>query len=305
MMPLDWYASLSEALEAHFGDGAYILSEQKIGGGCINQCFVLILEGGKKENPRKVFIKRNALSKAGMFRSEASGLQHLSMAKGGPSIPEVYGGGEDRKGNFSFLLLEYLETGKKQKNFWEDFGRSFACLHKYSRSEYSGFDKNSTDASGQQLLPGQWKWLDFFREQRLGIQFRRAYENGLIDGVLLKQGHRLLERLDTLLIPCDEGQASLLHGDLWAGNYLCGPDGRAWLIDPAVHYGHRESDLAMTSLFGGFEEAFYRAYHAEWPLEAAYEERRDLYNLYHLLNHLNLFGSSYFSSVKAIMNRYL
>ncbi len=304
MKTLSWYGKLSEALAAHFGKDVRILHEQSASGGCIHQCSVLGLEGCSGGAARKVFIKRNDLSRENMFRSEAMGLERLAGAEGAPPVPFVYGGGIDREGNFSFLLLEYLAPGKKNRNFWEDFGSSFARLHRNSRSAYSGFGENDPEASREQLRDQQWTWLDFFREQRLGIQFQRAYNNGLIDRNLLKQGEKLLSRLDTLLIPCDPGGASLLHGDLWAGNYLCGPDGRAWLIDPAVYYGHREADLAMTSLFGGFEQAFYRAYNEEWPLEAGYEGRRDLYNLYHMLNHLNLFGASYFSSVKAIMNAY-
>ncbi len=305
MIKVPWHDALSKALESCFGEGVRISGEQRAGGGCINQCSVLSLKGGKGIGPCKVFIKRNAFNQEKIFQGEALGLQNLASVKGAPPVPSVYAGGTDRQGNFSFLLLEYLTPENKKRDFWEDFGISFARLHRNKRSEYSGFDENDPAASPEQSRTRQWTWLDFFREQRLGIQFQKAYEQGLIDHTLLKQGDRLLNRLETLLIPCDEGKASLLHGDLWAGNYLCGPGGRAWLIDPAVHYGYREADLAMTSLFGGFERTFYRAYNEEWPLEPGYDDRRDLYNLYHLLNHLNLFGSSYFSSVKAIVNRYI
>ena len=144
------------------------------------------------------------------------------------------------------------------------------------------------------------KWSDFFRGCRLAPQLRLA--SGWLDGRTRRQADRLLERLDEYL-PEPE-RPSLLHGDLWSGNALRGPDGKMWLIDPAVYVGHHEADLAMTQLFGGFPPAFYAAYNEVCPIDSGYARRRDIYNLYHLLNHLNLFGESYYYPVARILERY-
>ena len=143
-------------------------------------------------------------------------------------------------------------------------------------------------------------WIPFFRERRLLPQLRRG--EGYLDEKDRRCAEKLLARLEELL-PEPEAP-SLLHGDLWSGNYITGPDGRAWLIDPAAYVGHREADLAMTELFGGYPAAFYDAYREAWPLQPGYEQRREIYNLYHLLNHLNLFGPSYLGSVRQILRRY-
>ncbi len=147
-------------------------------------------------------------------------------------------------------------------------------------------------------------WHAFFGERRLGFQIELARRGGRADAALERGVHRVIDRLDELIPDLDDGGASVLHGDLWGGNYLVSSDGEPVLIDPAVYYGHREADLAMTELFGGFQAPFYRAYKSEWPLVPGYEARRDVYNLYHLLNHLNLFGSSYAGSCAAIVRRF-
>ncbi|MDO4407128.1 MAG: fructosamine kinase family protein, partial [Eubacteriales bacterium] len=145
-------------------------------------------------------------------------------------------------------------------------------------------------------------WVDFFRECRLHPQVRMAYDAGYLERSAIRQADSIMERLETLLPEPDH--PSLLHGDLWGGNYMTGPDGKAWLIDPATYVGHREADLAMTELFGGFSPAFYSTYRSIAHVDTGYGERRDLYNLYHLLNHVNLFGYSYVGSVLRILNRF-
>jgi fructosamine-3-kinase len=147
-------------------------------------------------------------------------------------------------------------------------------------------------------------WIAFFRERRLRFQAELARQNGLLGGQRERRMERLLGRLDRWI---DSGlaQPALLHGDLWGGNFIVGPGGAPALIDPAAYYGDREADLAFTTLFGGFGPSFYAAYEAAWPLPAGWRERRDLYNLYHLLNHMNLFGESYGAEVDAVLRRYV
>ena len=163
-----------------------------------------------------------------------------------------------------------------------------------------GLDRDNYIGAGEQINTPKASWVDFFRECRLSVQLRRA--SHYFDHNLLALSSRLLDRLSELLT--EPASPALLHGDLWSGNYIEGSDGKAWLIDPAVYLGHPEADLAMTELFGRFHPGFYRAYQEESPLQAGYEDRRDLYNLYHLLNHLNLFGPSYLSAVAGIIRRY-
>ena len=237
-----------------------------------------------------------------MFLQEASGLSALASVSESPPVPDALGYGID--GGFSFLLMEYLEPVNKRKNFWEDFGRSLARMHRNGRNSECGFSEDNYIGASPQLNSRIKGWIDFFRIRRLEYQLKMARDRGLADSSMTALVSSVLDRLDHILIPCDTGGASLLHGDLWSGNFITGPQGRACIIDPAVYYGHREADLAMTRLFGGYDPVFYKAYNEEWPLEPGAPERTDLYNLYHMLNHLNLFGGSYAGSVISIARKY-
>ena len=296
-MSLPWFTSLEEALSVLDGEGSSVSGERGVGGGCINSCGVLTLSTG-----RRVFIKRNSLAGADMFRQEAAGLLALSAVSGAPPVPGVLGAGED--GSFSFLLLEYLEPGRKTPSFWEDFGSAMAALHRNGRSSSCGFGEDNYIGSGPQPNKAMDNWIDFFCTRRIEFQLKIASDHRRLDSSSVKLVQSVMERMDRYLIPCDSGGPSLLHGDLWSGNFVVGPGGEACIIDPAAYYGHRESDLAMTRLFGGFDPAFYRAYESTWPLEQGFSERCDLYNLYHMLNHLNLFGGSYAGSVVSIARKY-
>jgi fructosamine-3-kinase len=237
-----------------------------------------------------------------MFEKEALGLETLRAVSEGPRVPHVLATG--REGSFSFILMEYLEAREKQGDYWECFGAELAGLHRSARNSLSGFSSDNYIGASPQKNSFMPSWTDFFRVNRLEYQLKLARDRGLADSKTSKVVSSVLNRLDSLLIEPDGGDASLLHGDLWGGNFIEGPEGKACLIDPAVYYGHREADLAMTELFGGFNRAFYQGYNAVWPLDPGYPERRDLYNLYHMLNHLNLFGAGYAGSVYAIASRY-
>ncbi|MBK9710186.1 MAG: fructosamine kinase family protein [Kouleothrix sp.] len=204
----------------------------------------------------------------------------------------------------SFILLEWLAppAGADRARAGEILGTALAALHRSTAPAYGLDHDNYIGATPQ---PNGWagSWLEFFRERRLRFQADLARRQGR----WTPQRERLMERLLGRLDRWIDGRAvqpSLLHGDLWGGNFIVGPGGAPALIDPAAYYGDREADLAFTALFGGFPEAFYQAYAAAWPLPAGWRERQDLYNLYHLLNHLNLFGEGYGSQVDQVLRRY-
>jgi protein-ribulosamine 3-kinase len=289
--------SVAAAVRHLRGDGVAVRSESRAGGGSINDTRAIVLSDGSS-----LFLKMNGMEYAGLFLEEARGLLALRAAGGGPRVPEPLAVFED--GRRQYLLMEYIEPGRRGRNFAAELGRRLAGMHRNNRSAACGFGRDNHIGATPQ--PNGWSggWHDFFGERRLGYQIELAARNGRADQAMERGVAALIRRLPDLLPDVDGGRGSVLHGDLWGGNVIASASGEAVIIDPAVYYGHREADLAMTSLFGGFEPAFYRAYAEAWPLEAGYETRRDIYNLYHLLNHLNLFGASYRGACQAIIERF-
>ena len=185
-------------------------------------------------------------------------------------------------------------------------GRQFAELHRYRGKKFGLSDDNLLGDSPQSNKPskeGSLDWAVFYAENRLEFQTSLAVKNGYVTPEMRNLMDNLIKKVPDLISGTEE-EPSLLHGDLWSGNYLIDERGIPWLIDPAVYYGHREADLAMTSLFGGFSNTFYSAYKSAYPISQGYAEREPLYQLYHLLNHLNLFGTGYYSQVISILKRY-
>jgi fructosamine-3-kinase len=258
-------------------------------GGCINNGHLLTTTSGPK-----LFLKANRSAPPEMFQREAEGLAALAAASAGPRVPSAWLAGEQ------FLLLEYLSPAPSAADYWPAFGRRLAQLHARTQNSF-GFDHDNYLGTTPQ--PNGWlaDGYAFYAKRRIGFQAARAHHRGLLSAADLKRAEALAHNLPNLVPP---QPPSLIHGDLWLGNILPGPDGQACLIDPAAHYGWAEAELAMTALFGRPPDAFYAAYTAESRLEPGYQTRFDVYNLYHLLNHLNLFGSSYRSSVNAILTRY-
>ena len=238
-----------------------------------------------------------------MFTAEAAGLNALSAVSAlsaSPPVPAPLAWGCE--GRLSFLIMEEVVPGRLENG--ASFGRALSELHRHGRRDTCGFDGENRIGSNPQPNPGVKSWHQFFGEHRLLFQWSLARRNGYGDPSTEKAMESVIKRLPDLLPDVDGGKPSLLHGDLWGGNWMAGADGRAYLIDPAVYYGHREADLAMTELFGGFPSGFRRGYEESWPLNPGFPERRDLYNLYHLLNHLNLFGSTYWGGVRSIISSY-
>ncbi len=246
-----------------------------------------------------VFVKTYNRKDASFCEAEVTGLEAIART-GAIGTPRIFGCG------ISFLLLENLRGGRQIPDYWETLGHQLADMHRAETKDYVsggkyGFFCDNYIGEGTQINTPHESWVSFFRDCRLEPQFQRAER--YFNKEDLRRIRLLLDRMEDFLT--EPVHPSLLHGDLWAGNVLPGNDGRAWLIDPAVYVGHAEADIAMTELFGGFPAAFYDAYRESGMLPPDYRERRDLYNLYHLLNHLNLFGGGYLSSVKRTLGRYV
>jgi fructosamine-3-kinase len=224
------------------------------------------------------------------------------QAAGALRVPAVYAHREPDEESPGFIALEWLGKGTSSREVAVALGRGLANLHRTTGPHYGLDHDNFIGANPQPNQPAN-DWVLFFTQQRLGYQLELLARNGLLPGPRRNLLEKLLPRLGEWL-PVDP-PASLLHGDLWGGNWLTTATGEPALIDPAVYYGHREAELAFTELFGGYSSNFYGAYKEAWPLDEAYHDRKDLYNLYHLMNHLNLFGEGYGGSVDSILNRFV
>jgi protein-ribulosamine 3-kinase len=243
------------------------------------------------------FVKWNQGDHAGMFETEARGLD-LLRAPGVLHIPVVHGYGERPGG--AYLVLEFIQAGPPVPQYWADFGQRLAQLHRQTAPQH-GLDFDNYIGA----LPQKNEYRDngvlFFIENRLQVQAGRALYEGKITTALYEQLQAFFERLPGMLP--DEAPA-LLHGDLWSGNVMTGTDGQVVLVDPSAHYGLRESELAFTTMFGGFDESFYAAYAEAFPLEPGFAERIPIYNLYPLLVHVNLFGGGYLTAVERVLRRF-
>lgn len=292
------FHSLDEAISSNFGNHIHIINKRPVYGGDINQSYQLSLSDNLS-----IFMKCNNLTNLPFFQAEIIGLDALRKTNT-IGVPKTFGIGIDKSQGTSFLLMEYLQTAPNSSNYWEVFGRELAALHRADCSNFSdlpfGFTSDNYIGASPQINTPKETWISFFRDCRLLPQIKMAQP--YFDSKMRKQCVKLLDHLDSYLT--EPEFPSLIHGDLWSGNVVCGPDGKAWIVDPAVYVGHFEAELAMTELFGGYPHSFYKAYHEANKIDNAYRDRKDLYNLYHLLNHLNLFGGGYRGSVQRILNRY-
>jgi protein-ribulosamine 3-kinase len=267
--------------------------EHAVAGGSINRCYRWACAGGS------MFVKVAARESRAAFEAEAAGLAALERARA-LRVPRVLAVGETA--DSAFLALEWLESRPADAHAERRLGAGLAVLHAQTAPRF-GWQRDNTIGRTAQRNDWSDDWAEFFRDHRLRPQLTLAAHNGLA-GRHAERGARLLESLPVLLAG-HRPAASLLHGDLWGGNWLADTDGEPVIFDPAVYFGDREADVAMTRLFGGFSAAFYQAYEAVTPPSAGAALRAELYNLYHVLNHANLFGGGYARQAAAMIDRLL
>ncbi|MGA7802018.1 MAG: fructosamine kinase family protein [Gammaproteobacteria bacterium] len=287
-----WQA-IADSIAAATGDKVIPGTPDGVGGGCINRAVRLA------GSVRDYFVKLNAASRLEMFEAEAAGLDAIARSET-LRVPRPLCWGIE--GGSAYLVLEYIPFGGGTPAGLDALGRGLAAMHRVSRDSF-GWERDNTIGSTPQINTPHRDWPVFWRERRLRYQLQLAASNGY-GGRLQRDGERLLEAFPALF----DGYRpppSLLHGDLWSGNYAMDSVGEPVIFDPAVYYGDREADLAMTELFGGFGSRFYAAYGEAWPLDPGYGVRKRLYNLYHVLNHANLFGAGYASQAQHLIDSLL
>lgn len=282
-----------QQIESVTGQSCEPYQLSSVGGGCINTAYQL------KTPDTQFFIKINDPNLADMFVAEAQGLQEMA-ALNAIRVPEVvcYGTADGH----SYLVLEYIALGSMRGGANAKLGEQLAKLHQHPQP-YFGWHMDNTIGSTPQINDRSDNWVEFWQQQRLGKQLEFAASNGF-RGSLQKNGERLIEQLPAFFTDY-QPQASLLHGDLWGGNAAGDEHGNPVIFDPACYYGDAETDLAMTELFGGFGGDFHAAYRSVRPVDSGYRTRKTLYNLYHIINHLNLFGGGYLGQADAMISQLL
>lgn len=272
-----------------------ISSFSSLSGGCISNAYKL-----KTTDGENYLLKINESHQGDMFLKEAHGLVELKKAQA-IKVPEVILAEKD------FILLEFINSSGRAKTFFKDFGIKFSEMHKYSSPAFGFYEDNYIGANPQENIPvkdEEQEWIKFFFNKRILYQYKLAEKNGYSTSELREGIFKLENKIEEILSGSEESP-SLLHGDLWSGNYMVDENGNACLIDPAVYYGHREADLGMTKLFGGFNSEFYNAYNENFPLPDGFGYRENIYKLYHVLNHLNLFGGGYYSQAISLIYYYV
>ena len=293
------YSSLEDAINGAFGEDVSSREDLNISGSRFNSTRVLTLTSG-----RKVFLKVNTIENRAVFDAEEEGI-HAIANTGAIAVPGLYCKGEDPSRGISFLMTEFIEQGPATKDALMQMGSEFALMHKAETKSFVkggkyGFIHNNFIGASKQINTPHDSWVEFFRKCRLEPQLRIAMRD--LGSEHIKRAHRLLDKLDQYLY--EPEYPSLLHGDMWGGNYVIDKSGRAVLIDPAAYVGCAEADLAMTYMFSPMPSSFYKGYREVIPEDDGFRDRIDLYNLYHILNHHNLFGGYYLSAAVRIITRY-
>ena len=286
MIPTKLSNHLAEALNLE------IIKSQSVSGGSINRAAKITTNRGD------MFLKWNNNAPDDFFEKEADGLKRLATARTALRIPDVISSGKPVNSRPGFLLMEFIDEGRSGNSF--AFGQNLAKLHQTDIDQF-GLDTDNYIGSLPQSNRRHDNWITFFTEERINPQIQMAVDSGKLSRGILQNWDRLSGKLNEIFPPT---KPSLLHGDLWGGNYLFDSSGSGVLIDPAVYYGHPEMDLAFTKMFGGFSSEFYRGYESELPLEPGFSERIPIYNLYPLLVHVNLFGGHYTSQFNSTLRNF-
>ncbi|BAZ43831.1 fructosamine kinase [Chondrocystis sp. NIES-4102] len=273
------WTQIAQAISQTTKNKFAIAHSKTVSGGCINQGYQISGDG------QEYFVKLNQASQIEMFVAESIALTQINATKT-ITVPQPVCWGI--AANSSYLVLQWLDLGRGNSQSWMAMGRQLALLHRQGINDSFGWERNNTIGSTPQVNTWTNNWADFFAEYRIGYQLDLAKRRG----GNFPDRHLVVNAVRNKLID-HQPPASLLHGDLWSGNAAIAKDGTPVILDPATYYGDRETDLAMTELFGGFPPAFYQGYNEAWELESGYQQRKSIYNLYHVLNHFNLFGGGY------------
>jgi fructosamine-3-kinase len=287
------WRSIERAISETTGEPFKVCSSRAVAGGCINEA--VCLQGEQ----RRFFVKLNRADRLDMFETEAAGLEAIRASNSVRAPEPIAWGVSDEN---SWLALEFISFSGQQGGTSALLGEQLAAMHHHTTPRF-GWERDNTIGSSPQPNPWTEDWITFIRDHRLGFQLALAGRNNA-PAKMVDRGQHLLELLPALFsdyhpIP------SLLHGDLWGGNWEADGDGSPVIFDPAVYFGDREADIAMTELFGGFDRRFYQAYESAWALDPGYRIRKQLYNLYHILNHFNLFGGGYARQAEGLIENIL
>ena len=285
------WTQISQHISETTGKPFTVERQKSVSGGCINQGYCLI------GSDIKYFVKINHASKVEMFAAEALGLKEMAQTQTIRVPKPICWGMTERS---SYIVLEWLEFGSSHNSAWEEMGIKLAKMHNYQGENKFGWSENNTIGSTPQVNNWTDTWSDFFANHRIGFQLKLANRKGGNFG----NYNQIVDKVRQILASI-EPKPSLVHGDLWSGNVAVTDAGEPVILDPATYYGDREVDLAMTELFGGFPAAFYRGYNEVFPLDKGYKKRKTLYNLYHILNHFNLFGGGYGSQANFMIEEVL
>lgn len=298
------WKSISEHISAVTEKPFEVQHQHPVGGGSINQTYGIT--GGDRTYEVKYFVKLNEAGHLPMFEAEALGLAEIERSQT-IRVPKPLCWGQTHSGqaystqaHAAYLVMEWIDLDRGSRESWAAMGRQLAAMHRTFSDQGYGWSQNNTIGATPQLNPWTATWSTFFLEHRLGYQFRLARRRG---GHFPKQDALLVAA--AALLTEHFTAPSLVHGDLWSGNAAITQQGEPIILDPAVYYGDREVDVAMTELFGGFPSDFYCAYENAFPLEAGYPKRKVLYNLYHVINHFNLFGGSYEAQANQMIEQLL
>ncbi|OUW82503.1 MAG: hypothetical protein CBD74_07065 [Saprospirales bacterium TMED214] len=297
MMLMD---DLQRAFSTLLSPDLTVVDQQSLAGGCISEACRVVTEDDQ-ERQQQWFVKMNRESFLGNFQAEVDGLTSLAAVEAIETPqPEAVGVSGDQ----AWLIMKWIDQQTPGKNFFRDFGARLAEMHRCTSGTRIGLNRDNFLGAAKQINCSTERWIDFVAENRLGFQLRWGIDQRLIDDSLRRDCEGVIAGLDQWLKGRLE-KTSLLHGDLWSGNYLCNLEGQPVVIDPAVHYGCPEAEFGMLMLFGACPASFYDSYQQVFPMNAGWQRRVNVYVLYHLLNHLNLFGGGYHGQCQQIAGEIL